>query len=89
MAKLPTLEETTETARNTVKRAKAKLSILEDPWLCPECELPCEHSQAYDPIEGGFYKGQGGERPTYYCENCDTHYRRESKSRVTFSPWQR
>jgi len=81
-------EKAKETARDTVRRVKAKLSILPDRFVCPECLAPCEPDKTHDPVEGGFYERYpGGERPSWYCKECDTHYRREEQ-RVTFDVWE-
>ena len=61
------------------------------PWLptfdCPNCSGRCEASETYDPDEAAFFAESNGIRPSWYCENCDTHYRREVDSKFTFDPW--
>ncbi len=79
---LPTFDEAAdkavETARNAHQTVKSRISILPDKKVCEECGAVTEVSTAADLIEGGFFERYPGmERPTWYCSECDTHYRRE------------
>ena len=74
MADLPNVSKTASKAVDAVKNT---LSILDKPMSCKHCGATTEPSRAYDPQEASFYSQTNGERPTWYCENCDTHYRRE------------
>ena len=79
---LPTFDEAkgkaVETARNAGKTVKSRISILPDRKVCEKCGDVTEASTADDPVEGAFYDQYlGSERPTWYCSECDTHYRRD------------
>jgi len=56
---------------------------------CDKCGSRCEAGNAYDPHDGAFHQGPGGERPAWICTNddCGAKFRRESDS-VTFDPWE-
>lgn len=84
---LPDLTDATDSVRTVSQKAVSTLPWLSDPFTCPECNVPCEESAAYDPIEGAFYEWIGGERPTYQCPRCETHYRREETSKHSFEIW--
>jgi hypothetical protein len=83
---LPEVRNVTETAKDKVRSAL--------PWLpefkCPECGELCEASRAHDPQTGAFYEGNNAERPSWYCDECDTHYRRdETGGMYSADPWDR
>jgi len=69
-------------------KQKAKSGI---PWLesfdCPECGAQCKASHCYDSQEAAFYGHSNGERPSWYCSECEKHYRRESDSGFSLSPF--
>ena len=90
---LPTIDDATDkatqTARNARNAVKSRISILPDNETCEKCGAVMEASTAADPQEGAFFDEYvGNERPTWYCSECDTHFRREREdSDVTFSAW--
>jgi len=55
-------------------RAKSLLPWLPDPYECPECSRLCDADHTYSPQEAAFHPG--GMVPSWYCKECDTHYRR-------------
>jgi len=54
---------------------------------CDKCGKPCKRDSAADYAAGAFHEGTGAERPTWYCSDCDTHYRREDSDGPTFDPF--
>lgn len=48
---------------------------LPDPFECPECGAACVEGRAYDPERAAFHPL--GQAPTWHCEACDRHFRRE------------
>lgn len=45
---------------------------------CLECNTKCSPDTKIDPNEVAFQKDFNGEVMTWYCEDCDNHYRRKS-----------
>jgi len=81
-----TRERVKSATREASNRVKAKLSLLPEKPQCDKCGGLMETSSADDPREGAFYdRYPRGERPTWYCADCETNYRREKDDDVTFS----
>jgi Pyruvate/2-oxoacid:ferredoxin oxidoreductase delta subunit len=77
MAEFPSFEDVTTRAKDTVKeRTSSVLWWVPDPIPCDNCGLVCEESSTYDPQTAAFHAETNGEVPTWYCENCEIHYRR-------------
>jgi len=81
----PTLNRDADgsTARSAVQSALSWIRGHE----CPECGDTCEMSHAYDRQEAAFYAESNGTRPTWYCAECDQHYRREDTG-WSFGLWE-
>ena len=80
MSNLPSLDDATNRVKSTVQSSKSSvLWWIPDPIPCDKCGLQCEASRAYDPHTAAFHAEHNGKVPTWYCENCDTHYRREER----------
>lgn len=71
MDSLPDLSESAETARESVKNL---ISWLPDPYECDQCGRLCDAETTYSAQEAAFYPM--GEVPSWYCPECDRHYRR-------------
>jgi hypothetical protein len=76
MVEVPSIDSAKETVSNATRGTIASLFLLDPPMQCKQCGATTEPSQAYDPQEAAFYAETNGERPTWYCEACDQHYRR-------------
>lgn len=50
------------------------LGIQTEQYVCPDCGVACEESTTYNPDTVAF---DGGTCPSWYCEECDSHYIRE------------
>lgn len=88
---LPTIDDAAakarERAQNARNQVQSRLSILPDKETCERCGGVLEQSTEHDPIEGAFFERYaGGDRPTWYCEDCDTHFRRDDDG-PTFDVW--
>jgi len=57
-----------------VRKTVAFLGIEREAYVCEDCGTACERSYAHDPARMAF---DGGESPTWYCAECETHYVRE------------
>jgi len=87
-----TMSELSRPIENATVVDKAKQTYRSMvPWLddfeCPECGAICKPEHSYDPQTASFYAESNGVRPTYHCEECDIHYRRDEESGVSFSPF--
>lgn len=61
-----------ETVRETTR---SFLGVEREQYVCPECNVACEESHAYDTRRAAF---DGGTSPSWYCEECGSHYVREA-----------
>jgi len=50
------------------------LGVQREAFVCPECNEACEQATTYDPMRAAF---DGGESPSWYCDECDTHFVRD------------
>lgn len=77
MAKLPDVSKTASKAADAVK---SRLSIFDDEAIsCKHCGATTVPSRTYDAAAAAFHAETNGERQTWYCEDCDTHYRRDEQ----------
>lgn len=68
------LGEALESASESVSKVSSFLGIQKEAHVCPECNTVCEEAMTYNPASAAF---DGGRCPSWYCEDCDTHYVRE------------
>jgi len=50
------------------------LGVKREAHVCPDCNTACEQATVHDPNRAAW---DGGESPSWYCEECQTHYVRE------------
>lgn len=77
MAELPDIRAAASTA---VEAVTSRLSVLDSAMSCKHCGSACTPSRKYDPKSAAFHAETNGEVPTWHCENCDTHFRRNETS---------
>lgn len=79
MSDIPFVDPAADKAKDTAERASKRLPFnpwwLPDPFECPECGAACVEGRAYDPERAAWFPL--GQAPTWHCEACDRHYRRE------------
>jgi len=68
------LSSALESGAAAVRETVAFLGVEREAHVCPDCQVACERSYAHDPARMAF---DGGESPTWYCAECETHYVRE------------
>ncbi|AGM11116.1 hypothetical protein M196_gp22 [Halorubrum tailed virus 4] len=51
------------------------LGVERERYVCPDCNVACEESRTFDHRRAAF---DGGKSPSWYCEECDSHYVREA-----------
>jgi hypothetical protein len=77
MSKIPSIDAAKEAAGDAVSRSiSSLLFILDEPIDCEQCGATTEAARAYDRDRAAFHAEYNGQAPTWYCENCDQHYRR-------------
>jgi len=55
---------------------KSFLGIQREAHVCERCNVACEPTMTYDRRRCAF---DGGKSPAWYCDECDTYYRREAR----------
>jgi RNase P subunit RPR2 len=60
---------------DTVQYVCRLLGVEHKRFTCKKCGSPCEATTAYDPRQAAFHDG---ETPSWYCDECDTYFRRDS-----------
>lgn len=77
MSKLPSIDDAKETVSDAVRPSiSSLLFILDEPMECKQCGATTEAARAYDPQTAAFHAEYNGKAPTWYCNDCDQHYRR-------------
>lgn len=69
------LQEAINTAGDAVTEFREFLGVQTESFACPDCNAACEPATTFNPETVAF---DGGACPSWYCEECDTHYSRES-----------
>lgn len=72
---IPELSDATEGLTEAAQEARSLIPWLPSPMVCPTCNDYCRADRKYDPQTAAFHPM--GMAPTWYCESCETHYRRE------------
>jgi len=53
---------------------RSLLGIEQEQHVCSKCNTPCSKSTTHDYRTAAFNQGT---QPSWYCDECDTHYVRE------------
>ncbi len=69
------LDDALDKAKGAGQEFKSVLGIQREVFSCPECGEPCTESNTYNANTAAF---DGGSCPSWYCEECESHYVREA-----------